>query len=418
VRKFVAVLLATLIAVPRVNADCDWAAKISSAFKRRYETNEAACKALAAPPEQFNQAHALIEAEALRQVPLVSFTPHDYWLKAASDRMLASMGIDSAMQVVLVSTDAVPNAFASGQHVVLHQGIIDWYLDPYATLLKMGVSRQEASVYLQGLTVRSPGQNGLIAVLAHETAHNILGHPDVRPLVLACEDYIDSGVREVNEYRQIKSTGKRGSRFAAFFRAVGFLGSDIFFGSQRQQQYESDADELGAWLAYKITGDPNTVANSLQWLAAFPGAVGNANWSSVLCSDHPNLLLRVNKMRSSSFSVISGPPRQLLNLPQNATQQRYEQFASWYPAQIDQIDRIARGELTEAEKMVKRQVQIELKPKDASGLLDGEPFTAGKQKLNLVLGPHTLVGEAAGRKLIYEFVVFADGPDKFKLEVK
>jgi len=66
------------------------------------------------------------------------------------------------------------------------------------------------------------------------------------------------------------------------------------FGAQRQQQMESDADELGAWVAYRDTGDPATMSKSLQWLAAFPGAADTGGFSEVLCSDHPQLLNRVN----------------------------------------------------------------------------------------------------------------------------
>ncbi|MBI2682027.1 MAG: M48 family metalloprotease [Acidobacteriales bacterium] len=397
---------------------CDWAAKVGFAIQRRYKTNEAACQALAARPEDFNAAHAMIEDEILRSVPMTVAPRLEQFLKANSDKILSQVGMTGVEQKVHLSSNSDLNAFATGQNVTLHVGLVEWYLNPESLLTRLGISGQQARYYLGSLTITSPRENGLVGVLAHETAHNILGHPDVSPLVLGCEDYIESGIREIKEYEQLISTGKKGSRFAAFFRAAAFLGSEVMLGSQRQQQYESDADELGAWLAYRVTGDPNTMARSLQWLAAFPGASFPGGWTESLCSDHPQLLLRVSKMQAAAWSVANGPPRKLLELPQRQTTQRYQQFTRWYPARLETIQRIAAGNLTLEEKRLSRVVQLELKPKEASGWLDGDSFAPGKLKLSLGLGPHTLVGEYKGIRREYQFVVLDEGPDKFKLEIK
>ena len=81
----------------------------------------------------------------------------------------------------------------------------------------------------------------------------------------------------MHNFEQVTSTGHPGSPFGALFRSMGFLGMEAMFAAQRQQQMESDADELGAWLAHRDTG-PATMSKSLQWLAAFPGAAGTGGF--------------------------------------------------------------------------------------------------------------------------------------------
>jgi len=284
-------------------------------------------------------------------------------------------------------------------------------------LAQLGYSPEQIDEFLAQYGGLNPGANGVVGVLAHETSHNILGHPDVRPLVLACDDFIDAGIREVQNFGQVTSTGHPSSRFGAFFRSMGFLGTETMFGAQRQQQMESDADELGAWLAYRDTGDPNTMSKSLQWLAMFPGAAGTGGLSEVLCSDHPQLLNRVSTTKSLAYSVQSQLPQHLLQLPANATKERYQKFQNWYPQRIEQIQRIAAANLTPSEATINRQVEVEVKPKSAIAVLDGQPISSGKTKLQLGLGPHLLAATAGDRRQEYRFVLLDEGPDKFKLEL-
>ena len=262
-------------------AQCDWSKKIAFAIQRRYQTNENACKALLASPYEFNQAHALVENELLSQFQFVADPGLDDWLEQHSQKMLSQLNAQTTQQKVRVANILVPNAFATGQNVTFHSGLVQWYLAPQSVLAELGYSREQIREFLGEYGALNPGENGVIGVLAHETSHNILGHPDVRPLVLACDDFINAGFREVHNFEQVTSTGHPGSRFGAFFRSMGFLGMEAMFGAQRQQQMESDADELGAWLAYRDTGDPATMSKSLQWLATFPGAAGNGGFSEI-----------------------------------------------------------------------------------------------------------------------------------------
>ena len=399
-------------------AQCDWSKKIAFAIQRRYQTNENACKALLASPYEFNQAHALVENELLSQFQFVADPGLDDWLEQHSQKMLSQLNPQPTQQKVRVANILVPNAFATGQNVTFHSGLVQWYLAPQSVLAELGYSREQIREFLGEYGALNPGENGVIGVLAHETSHNILGHPDVRPLVLACDDFINAGFREVHNFEQVTSTGHPGSRFGALFRSMGFLGMEAMFGAQRQQQMESDADELGAWLAYRDTGDPATMSKSLQWLATFPGAAGTGGFSEVLCSDHPQLLSRVNSTAALAYSVQGEPPGHLLESPVNATKERYQQFQNWYPKRIEQIQRIAAANLTPSEARMTRQVEVEVKPKSATATLDGQAISSGKTKLQLGLGPHLLAASAGDKQQEYRFVVLDEGPDKFKLEIK
>src|SRR5713226_6437632 len=407
-----------LLGASSSQSQCDWSKKIAFAIQRRYQTNENACKALAAPPDEFNQAHALIENEMLSQFQFVTDARLNVWLEQHSQRILSQLNSGSMQQTVRIAALSVPNAFATGQNVTCHGGLVNWYLAPQRVLAELGYSQQQIGEFMGQYGSLNPGENGLIGVLAHETSHNILGHPDIRPLVLACDDFINAGMREVHDFEQVISTGHPGSRFGAFFRSAGFLASETMFGAQRQQEMESEADELGAWLAYRDTGDPLAMSKSLQWLAMFPGMAGTDGFSEVLCSDHPQLLNRVNTTAALAYSVQGAPPRHLLESPANATREQYQQFQNWYPQRIEQIQRIAAANLTPSEAKTTRQVEIELKPKSATATLDGQGISSGKSKLQLGLGPHVLAASTGDRRLEYRFVVLDQGPDKFKLEIK
>jgi hypothetical protein len=150
----------------------------------------------------------------------------------------------------------------------------------------------------------------------------------------------------------------------------------------------------------------------------YPGAVGSGGVSEMLCSDHPNLLNRVKTTAAQANSVQSGPPQHLFEFPYDATRERYRQFQSWYPQRVEQIQRIAAGNLTPSEASTTRQVEIEVKPNSAKATLDGQAISSGKSKLHLGLGPHLLAASARDKQQEYRFVVLDEGPDKFNLEIK
>src|SRR5260370_10996810 len=132
----------------------------------------------------------------------------------------------------------------------------------------------------------------------------------------------------------------------------------------------------------------------------------------------PQLMSRVNPTATLAYTVQSGPPRRLLQSRADPTKERYQQFQNWYPARIEQIQRIAEGNLTSSEAGLTRPVEIEVKPKSAAATLDGQTVSSGKTKLQLRLGPHLLSANAGSRQQESRFVVLDKGPGNFKLEVR
>src|SRR5205807_9167169 len=78
-------LVSPVLISPVSNAQCDWLAKSATALQRRYETNEAACKALRIPPHEFDSAHVSVEDEYLKQVPMISSPREEAWLETSHD---------------------------------------------------------------------------------------------------------------------------------------------------------------------------------------------------------------------------------------------------------------------------------------------------------------------------------------------
>src|SRR5260370_16573053 len=173
-----------LLGPSSAQAQCDWSKKIAFAIQRRYQTNENACKALLAPPDEFNQAHALLENQFLSQFRFVTDPRLDGWLQQHSQKILSQLNPQSMRQTVRVADISVPNAFATGQNVTFHVGLVEWYLAPQNVLAQLAYSNQQIREFLAQYGYLNPGANQLIVVLAHETSPNILAHPHLPPLVL------------------------------------------------------------------------------------------------------------------------------------------------------------------------------------------------------------------------------------------
>src|SRR5258708_19516872 len=84
-------------------AQCDWSKKIAFAIQRRYQTNENACKALLAPPDEFNQAHALVENQLLSQFRFVTDPRLDGWLEHHSQQIFSQFIPHSSLQTSRVA---------------------------------------------------------------------------------------------------------------------------------------------------------------------------------------------------------------------------------------------------------------------------------------------------------------------------
>lgn len=309
---------------------CQWTARVQQAMIQSLQgVPEDACKILSLAPEAFNTQHKQLEQNLISGGKLIE-GPLTGQLQVIADKY--KPGSES----VLLQDDLTPNAFATGQYVVFTSGLVEWYLNPTTYLMKLGMNGQQAAQYLSRLPITSPGVEGLEAVLAHETSHNLLGHPNLYPVTNLCTKYIDVSIKDIEKY---KKTGKQSGGSGALLKKTfsGFLGT--FQASQEQQQYESQADRLGAWLVFRETGDPQGMAKTLQWLSLVPlDMVPSTRGQAIqeaLCSDHPNLLSRVSQVQQLGYSLNPAqPPADVASAPRDAVVARYEQFVTWRSNQL------------------------------------------------------------------------------------
>jgi predicted Zn-dependent protease len=124
--------------------------QIAFAVQRRYHTNEDTCKALLLPPAEFNQAYALqVENEALSHYQFVTDPQLDSWLQEHSQKMLSQFNTQPGPQTVRVAAISEPNAFATGQNVTFHAGLVNWYLAPDNVLAHLGYPQEQIRKFLE-----------------------------------------------------------------------------------------------------------------------------------------------------------------------------------------------------------------------------------------------------------------------------
>jgi hypothetical protein len=336
---------------------------------------------------------------------------------------------------VLVVREKMPDAFATGHTVVLTTGLIDWFTQPQLALENLGLTPEQATNYLEELEKSNPhsnpGPDGLIAVTALETAHNLLGHADAFPLAQACDNYMKDQTRQLYDYEKTVALGKKPSWFSRIFSS----GPSYPSLQMSEHQQQADADALGNWLTWKAErrAEAASLAAALRWMSLVPESgsitrllpkgskekVRMDYISSMLCSDRSALESRANSIGGSyRWNSSFDPPATQAAPPVDEAISRFREFQTWYPSHRADIDRVARGELTEAEKNKIINVELEAKPDKAILLVDGKELPDRKLKTTLSIGPHTIASSYKGRTGEQRIVIFEDGPTKFNVEAK
>ena len=424
-----------------VHAQCDWQQQIVSAIKSRLP-GEKACTVLVGPAQQMFGSLDAVEADLLGGKTAISPYDGEYWrdqewLSSYVRRfgaLCADFVYEQPEQKAVIVRDKVPDAFSTGHYVVLTSGLVDWFTQPQLALQNLGLSQQQAADYLAQLEKSdprlNPGPDGLIAITALESAHNLLGHSDAFPLAEACDSYIKDQKRQVFEYEKTVALGKKPS----FWSRVFSSGPSYTPLPTDERQQQADADSLGNWLAWKSQHGERegaSLANALRWLALVPEQSSLPKVPkgeqqpriqyipSMLCSDRSSLQSRAQSMNGfSRWGSSFDPPAPRIAPPVNEAVTRFQDFQTWYPTHRSDIDRIARGELTEAEKTRMVNVELEAKPDKATLLVDGKELPERKLKTTLPVGPHVIASSYNGLTREQQIVIFDDGPTKFNIEAK
>lgn len=421
--RIVAIVLALVLNASRLAGQCDWTKRVLQALQNRFGVNESACKTLLLAPDEFSREYQAVENGIFTDISVIQVPPVQSLLQGYARAYLDDSGNGDMAEPVHVTADLVPNAFATGHMVFFSYGIVQWYQNPESLLERLGFRQADARAYLESVSQEYPGEQGLVAILAHETAHNLLGHPDAYPLVNGCERYINAGVTSVKQYEEELATGKKPSGVREILKQSLLAYGETFLETRNQQQKESDADTYGAWLAWRQTGDPYAMSRALLWLSRFPGSLpgsGSAAVFEVLCSDHANLLARVQAatILGGSFADGGGIPESVKEAPVKDVATRYQEFLAWYPKKVEEVQRIAAGQLSPEETRTVRALRVESKPKGAVLWVDGHAAGTSPGEVQVTLGPHVLKADLGGRSVEQRIVVFEDVPTKIKLDLR
>lgn len=434
----VSVCFVAVVCSSPVYPQCDWQQQIVNAV-RSHLPGEKACSVLGGPPQEMFGSLDAIEANLLGSRSAIGPYDREYWryqdwLSSYARRFGALSGNIQNEQRVVIVRDKVPDAFATGHYVVLTSGMVDWFAHPQLALQNLGLTEQQAIGYLANLEKTaprsSPGPDGLIAITALESAHNMLGHSNAFPLAEACDGYMRDQTRELYDYEKTVALGGKPGFFNRLFSSGPAYAPLV--ASESQQQ--ADADALGNWLTSKASsGVP--LGAALRWLSFIPESkwVPKANpkeevrmqpISTLLCSDRSSLHSRAESIGGFASSgwgrwgASLDAPSPAAPIPIDQAVARYREFQTWYPTRRVDIDRIARGELTETEKARMVSVELEAKPNKATLLVDGKELPERKLKTTLPVGPHIIASSYNGLTREQKIVIFEDGPTKFDVEAK
>lgn len=429
-----AVALLVVAVFPVVGAaQCGWQQDLINAFKSQFPGDQS-CKALSGSPREVSGPLESITTNLLSQKSAIGPYDHEYWhyqdwLNESAERFSAASGQYSDQPRVVIVRNKMPDAYAAGRYVVLTTGLVDWFTKPQMALQQLGLSALQATDFLNQLEKNnpraSPGPDGLVAITAMETAHNLLGHTDATPLAQACDSYIADQQRELYKYEQFVALGKKPGFWESIKLSFSGPSHPALPVNERQQQ--SDADSMGSWLASRTHGEHAEhaeLARALRWLALLPEQksvpkTGLEAVTSMLCSDRDSLRSRADGLNSfREWDYRHDPPQPVAALPVDEALARFQNFQQWYPSRREFLDRIAKGDLTAEEKKQTVIVELEAKPKKAALLLDGVAQPKPKLKIPLTVGPHVIASSHDSKTTEEHIVVFDDGPKKFSVEVK
>ena len=401
---------------------------------------ERACSVLGGDPQQMFGLLNAMETDLLGSRSAIGPYDREYWryqdwLSSYGRRFGLLAGNLQNEQRVIIVRDKVPDAFATGHYVVLTSGLVDWFTQPQLALQNLGLTEQQAAGYLANLEKTeprsSPGPDGLIAITALESAHNLLGHADVFPLAEACDGYMRDQTRELYDYEKTVALGKKPGFFGRLFSSGPAYAPLV--ASESQQQ--ADADALGNWLTWRANGGQGpSLGAALRWLSFIPESksvpkstpkegVRMQYISTLLCSDRSALHSRAQSIGGfgggfERWGTSFDAPAPAAPIPIEQAAGRYHEFQTWYPTRRSDIDRIARGELTESEKTRMVNVELEAKPNKATLLVDGKGLPERKLKTTLPVGPHIIASSYNGLTREQKIVIFEDGPTKFDVDAK
>jgi len=320
-----------------------------------------------------------------------------------------------------VVPNADVNAFATGSHIFMHAGLMQYFLKPvdYVTA-QIGELTSEQYTELQNSLPWRNDWDSIYFILAHEASHNLMRHRDQAVLGLV-EAMFEDYQQDIANYRKDVANGRKsGGAKRHIWRSMKNFAEELQ-SAEQQRDKEAEADAVALLLLQRSGFNPGIALAAEEKMDLLLGGGGANGWQAgmteILCSTHPDWMERIQKTQMNLNCLQSSG-----NLCENHTTFPVDGFLSELREGVIRVDnyqeetqKIAEGKSSPAAQSFETEVNVE--PKDAELRVDGQPKSPGK--IQLTLGPHTLYVTKDGYSpQELQIIAFPDVLPKVKIKLK
>jgi len=332
-------------------------------------------------------------------------------------------GVKLTSENLTVTPSADVNAFATGSHVFVNAGLMQYFLRPtdYVAGIVQNQSGGITSEQYDTIRANFPWQddwNSIDFILAHEASHNLMRHRDemlIGPVRTMFGDFEQSVVN----YRKDLANGHAGGVKRYLWQSIQNFSQEIQ-NAEQQRNREVEADTVALLILQRSGLNPEDALEAAEKMDMLLGG-GNANgWQAgmteVLCSTHPDWVQRIQKMQVNLNCLQSTG-----NLCENHSAYPVEDLLPQLREGMARLDkyqeetvRIAEGKSASGQTF---EAEIKVDPKDAILQIDGRVASPGR--VQLPVGPHVvLVAKNGYREQELRIAVFPDVQPKVKIKLK
>jgi len=315
------------------------------------------------------------------------------------------------------------NAFATGSHVFVNAGLMQYFLRPADYVGAMVNAQTGALTSEQYEEIRSAfpwrdDWNSIYYVLAHEASHNLMRHRDdmvFTPVRTMFADYQQS----VLNYRKDVANGHTGGVKRYLWQSMKNFSQEIQ-NAEQQRNRAIEADTVALLILQRSGLDPEIGISAAEKMDMVLGGGNAGGWQAgmteVLCSTHPDWMQRIQHMQMTTNCLRSTGKLCENHAPypvENLLPELHDAMAQLDTYQEETV-RIAGGNTS---GQANGEAEIKVDPKDATLKIDGQIATPGK--MQLPVGPHTVLIEKNGYKQQeQQIIIFPDVQPKVKVKLK
>ncbi len=334
-------------------------------------------------------------------------------------------GVSLNPENLAVVPSADTNAFATGSHVFLNEGLILYFLKPADYVAGIvgaqtgGLTSEQYRLLQRNFGWRDDW-NSIYFVLAHEAAHNLMRHRD-ETVLMRVRTMFDDYRQSVSNYRKDVAHGRKGGGVKRYLWQSLQNFAEESQSAEQQRAKETEADAVALLLLQRSGLNPDIGLAAGQKMAMLLSGGGASGWqvgmTEVLCSTHPDWMARIQKTQMNLNCLqFRG------NLCDNHVTYPVEDFLSQLREGVARLDkyqeetlRIAESSSSPSAEVFEAEVKVD--PKEAELRVDGKPASPGR--VQLPVGPHSLhVTKDGYGPQDLQIVVFPDVQPKVKIKLK